>query len=386
VSAAPSLDSSGQAVPAPPVLGADEAQALFERHSAAIYGYCFSRLGGREDAEDAVQTTFLNAFGALRRGVVPEYESAWLHKIAENVCCGRHRSAGRRLEVVHDPMTIADGAPAAERHHDELFGLDEALERMAPRQRHALLLREWKGLSYREIGQELRLSPAAVETLLFRARRSLARNLQVGSLIPWLKSLLSGSAAIKAAAAAGVVVAGVSLGGDVPVQRNAARPAAAVRATVVSTASRDRARPPGPTLGSPAKLTRAQEGTAPGQVEGRTGPAERAARPTQSPRTDPVASTPGGEAQPPEKRRAPSPSMPTPPSQPGPAPSPPPVSLPVQTPPPPTLPELPPLPSLPSLPPTPALPSLPPPPTVPRAPELPAVAETPELPQLPEVP
>jgi RNA polymerase sigma factor (sigma-70 family) len=41
-------------------------------------------------------------------------------------------------------------------------------------QRQALLLREWRGFSYREIAEELGLSQAAVETLLFRARRSLA--------------------------------------------------------------------------------------------------------------------------------------------------------------------------------------------------------------------
>src|SRR5581483_10326320 len=61
--------------------------------------------------------------------------------------------------------------------HDELFGLDHALRQMPLQQRRALLLREWQGLSYREIGEALGLSQAAVETLLFRARRSLAEGL-----------------------------------------------------------------------------------------------------------------------------------------------------------------------------------------------------------------
>ena len=395
MSAAPSLDPSGQAAPAAPALGVDAAQALFERHSAAIYGYCFSRLGRREEAEDAAQTTFLNAFRALRRGVVPEYESAWLHKIAENVCHGRHRSSGRRLEVVQDPTVIAEGAPAVEPARDELFGLDEALERMAPRQRRALLLREWKGLSYREIGQELRLSPSAVETLLFRARRSLARNLQVGTLIPWLKSLLSGSAGVKAAATATVVVAGVSLGGDAPLER-ATRPAAVPAAIPASSAPR----PVASVERSDSheqRVGRAEPRAASVPRAGRKGKQDGRSRPSSSPRGDvsrapvpvdaepgsptPAPAAPSHPAAPPSPRTAPSlPAVPSPSVSLPPTPATPPPLLPELRPP-----QLPPLPELPGLPPILPPPALPPPPTLPQLPPLPP-PELPELPLLPKKP
>jgi RNA polymerase sigma factor (sigma-70 family) len=394
VSAAPSLDPSGQPAPAPPALGADSVHALFERHSAAIYGYCYNRLGGREEAEDAVQTTFLNAFRALRRGVVPEYESAWLHKIAENVCHGRHRSARRRLEVVQDPTTIAEAAPAAQAGSDELFGLDQALEQMAPRQRRALLLREWRGLSYREIGQELRLSPGAVETLLFRARRSLARNLQVGSLIPWLKSVVSGSAAVKAAAAAGVVVAATAtLGGDAPIRRDARPTPSAVR-PAVATPTSDEAGSSAPGA-APTSEPSAQTPAAGRRVRP-TGRA-RATKPRTPPKADqPGQPTPAGEvpgaatpvAEAPTHTAAPSTRQP-PATLPGlPSPPPPPGSLPVQIPPAPPPPSLPELPQLPQLPQVPGLPPLPPPalPPPPPLPQLPAVPEVPKLPELPQPP
>ena len=81
-------------------------------------------------------------------------------------------------------------------------------------------MREWQGLSYREIAAELSLSEGAVETLIFRARRSLARKLDrsrgrvwgisnLGSALAWGKAALSGSAA-QVAAATLVVTAGVS--------------------------------------------------------------------------------------------------------------------------------------------------------------------------------
>jgi sigma-70-like protein len=49
---------------------------------------------------------------------------------------------------------------------------------MPENQRRAILLREWQGLTYREISAELGLSQAAIETLIFRARRALAQGLE----------------------------------------------------------------------------------------------------------------------------------------------------------------------------------------------------------------
>jgi RNA polymerase sigma-70 factor (ECF subfamily) len=54
-------------------------------------------------------------------------------------------------------------------------GVGEALAALPERQRRALLLREWRRLSYAEIAQELGVPPAAVGPLLYRARRSLAK-------------------------------------------------------------------------------------------------------------------------------------------------------------------------------------------------------------------
>jgi RNA polymerase sigma factor (sigma-70 family) len=149
---------------------------LFERHQRKILAFCHQQLGNREEAEDAAQITFMNAFRGLRRGTSPEFESAWLYKIAQNVCLTKQRLSYRRsrLEAPSDFELIEELVPAREGESDELFGLTSALRVLPEQQRRALLLREWKGLSYREIASEMRLSQAAVETLLFRARRSLA--------------------------------------------------------------------------------------------------------------------------------------------------------------------------------------------------------------------
>ena len=205
-------------------------QGLYERHAAKIQSYCHHQLGSREEAEDAVQTTFMNAFRALGRGVVPESEAAWLFKIAENVCLSRRRSSWRRgrIESPSDFDVIEEIVPGPSRQRDELIGIEDALASMPEQQRRAILLREWQGLSYREVAEELEISQSAVETLIFRARRSLAQGLEqpelikkpkrkglrralhaldLGTLVAAVKTVLAGSAAVKATAAAVAVTA-----------------------------------------------------------------------------------------------------------------------------------------------------------------------------------
>ena len=190
---------------------------LYQQYGKQIYAYCLHQLRSREEAEDAVQTTFLNAFRGLQRGTTTRFEQAWLYKIAANVCIARRSSSGRRLrlEAPDDFEMLEEIVPSGSASAGdtlELMGLDEALEQMPENQRRAILLREWQGLSYREIAAELELSQGAVEMLIFRARRTLASALEepavpkrrvgkaktgfsFGSLLAALKGLFSAGVA-----------------------------------------------------------------------------------------------------------------------------------------------------------------------------------------------
>jgi DNA-directed RNA polymerase specialized sigma24 family protein len=98
-----------------------------------VFAFCVNRLGSRDEAEDAVQSTFLNAHRALQRGVTPEVEIAWLFKIAHNVCLTRRRSSHRRgrIESASDLQSMQDVIPAPQRESsDELMGLTDALAGM----------------------------------------------------------------------------------------------------------------------------------------------------------------------------------------------------------------------------------------------------------------
>jgi RNA polymerase sigma factor (sigma-70 family) len=359
MSAAPSIPESSA------TLEAAQAGLLYERYSSKILGYCRRRLPSREEAEDAVQHTFLNAYRSLRTGVVPHAEAAWLYKIAENVCHERRRSAWRRsrIEIVSDDGELREAVAAPAGEHDELAGLADALAELTPNQRRAILLREWQGLSYREIAEELETTEAAIETLLFRARRSLARKLDrsrgrvwsglnLGSLVAYGKSLFGG-AALKIAAATVVVAAGATLaapslrhdvvggGSPAPAPKLAltSAPASLQAPAVSAVPSRTR---PGASSARADKATgrtATPRGSAPAAkptgAHSGTIPAPVAAAPVQAAVSSPVPVT------------APSPPLPVQVEVP---------PVPVQVPPvvPPVT-----LPTLPSLPPLPALPKLP---------------------------
>ncbi len=210
--------------------GALATSELYERYSGQVFGFCLNQLGSREDAEDAVQTTFMNAFRGLARGIVPEAEQAWLFKIAHNVCLSRRRSSWRRgrVEAPNNMEVLQEVIPAKEPVADELIRLQEVLEQMPEPQRRAILLREWQGLSYREVAEELGVSQAAVETLIFRARRSLAAGLEeapdtrrwrkrlrrgadVGGVLAFVKAMVGGGGAAAVKIATVVALTGAAV-------------------------------------------------------------------------------------------------------------------------------------------------------------------------------
>jgi RNA polymerase sigma-70 factor (ECF subfamily) len=157
---------------------AEGATELFARYSAGVYRYCLGRLGSPEEAEDALQLTYLNAWRSLKRGFEPQQPRPWLFQIAANVCATSLRSklGGTRLEL-RDPSALDELAGSGGPGNEELLGLSQALRDLPSRQRRAIVLRDWHGLSYDEIAAEMAVSDAAVETLLFRARNKVATTL-----------------------------------------------------------------------------------------------------------------------------------------------------------------------------------------------------------------
>jgi RNA polymerase sigma factor (sigma-70 family) len=174
----------------PPLEQRIERDSSFERlyrlHRRDVYGAVLRDVRDPAEAEDVTQIAFLNAYRAMRKGQEPEKPRAWLVTIARNVIRRRYREVMRRhQEVSLDPeIAVAhedvDGPTAGE--------ITAAIRRLPETQQRVILLREIQGHSYTEIAEEMDLSLAAVETLIFRARRSLSSALEVADRVPATQS------------------------------------------------------------------------------------------------------------------------------------------------------------------------------------------------------
>lgn len=149
---------------------------LYRRHGSEVYRYALAVLGNHADAEDVMQTTFLNAYRSLEQGVRPRKPSNWLLTIASNAIKQRFRQELARPRQVELDDRLADAS--GDDDGPTVGELLTALSRIPPQQRQAIVLREFEGRSYNEIANILGVTTSALETLLFRARRSLAEELE----------------------------------------------------------------------------------------------------------------------------------------------------------------------------------------------------------------
>lgn len=161
---------------------------LVEAYSTPVYRLALKMLADPQEAEDALQTTFLKAFQHL-----PEFEgrsslSTWLYRIAANEALMALRR--RRPELPLDeepeegplarPFQFADWGQLPER--ELLSGeakkkLDLAIQKLPEKLRVVFLLRDVEGLSIKETSEALDLTETAVKTRLLRARLHLREQL-----------------------------------------------------------------------------------------------------------------------------------------------------------------------------------------------------------------
>jgi RNA polymerase sigma-70 factor (TIGR02960 family) len=168
--------------------------AVTERHRRELHVHCYRMLASFDEAEDAVQETFLKAWRG-RSGFEGDTQfRAWLYRIATNVCLDMLRHSSRRTagssfaevpwiqpypDLLLDQAAPSDEQPEAlviERETISLAFL-AALQVLPPRQRAALIARDVLGWSARETASALGTSVAAANSALQRARTKMQSHL-----------------------------------------------------------------------------------------------------------------------------------------------------------------------------------------------------------------
>lgn len=167
---------------------------LVANYQDRIVGIFCHLLGNKEAAEDLAQEVFLRVYRSRANYQAKAKFSTWLFRIANNLASNARRNKGRRKEVNLNPQ---DSGPLGMRPEEQLLmeksglmparqiGLKEtqavvreALGTLNERQQMAVLLHKFEGMSYADIGAAMKLSEAAVKSLLSRARDNLRVQLE----------------------------------------------------------------------------------------------------------------------------------------------------------------------------------------------------------------
>nr|WP_303652432.1 sigma-70 family RNA polymerase sigma factor [Paludisphaera mucosa] len=169
-------------------------EAMVARYQDRLVGVLFHIVGKLEEAEDLSQDVFLRVYKA-RKGYRPKAKfSTWLFTIANNLAVNHARSKGRKPSTPIGAGYSADDSRAespayavpgrektasAQMRQVELSEVvREALAVLNEDQKMAVLLNKFEEMSYAEIGQVMNRSPAAVKSLLARARNELRERLE----------------------------------------------------------------------------------------------------------------------------------------------------------------------------------------------------------------
>ena len=160
-------------------------EALYSRYHRRIHAYVMGMVKDHGRAEDVTQEVFVSALRRMRDTERPIAFKPWIYEIAKNACIDQFRRS-RRVEEVslqadeglapsdYGRLVGSDPTPdAAVAAKQDLGNLCGAFGGLSDTHHEILVMREFEGMSYREIGDRLGMSRPAVESTLFRARRRL---------------------------------------------------------------------------------------------------------------------------------------------------------------------------------------------------------------------
>lgn len=156
-----------------PAEGVLEFEEAYERHARSLYGTALRMLGRREDAEDAMQETFLT-FHRHRRELDPVQLGGWLRRVMVNHCIDRIRRRGRRPEEGwnEEVQGRSAGTPTSR------IDLKDAVARLPERARMVFLLHDVEGFRHHEVAEVMGITEGGSKSQLWRARGLLRGRLE----------------------------------------------------------------------------------------------------------------------------------------------------------------------------------------------------------------
>ena len=164
--------------------------ALVEKHKKLVYGTVFRLVRNQNDAEDLFQEVFLEVYRSVHHLRNENDLSGWLYKISYNKSISflRRKNPAKAnpendekspLNIVQAQLKFAEKeTPVDKMEQDEARKiLFLAIDRLPEMQKKVLLMHKFEDVSHHEIGLNLNLSQASVESLIYRAKYNLRKSL-----------------------------------------------------------------------------------------------------------------------------------------------------------------------------------------------------------------
>jgi RNA polymerase sigma factor (sigma-70 family) len=150
-------------------------EAIVEQFAPMVFRLISRFFRTREDVEDLAQDVFMKVFARIDQVRPDENFPGWLARVTVNTCYDELRKARRRKVAMETYGPEVATEPAVAPAEPDLFGKARlAVERLDPKLRIPLLLKEVEELSIEEIARNMGLTETNVKVRLFRARKKLA--------------------------------------------------------------------------------------------------------------------------------------------------------------------------------------------------------------------
>lgn len=160
-------------------IDAAQFEALYRSEVRDLYAYVGRRLAG--DPEDVVAETFAVAWRRRHEMPAPVFRRPWLFGVARTLVLAQHRERGEEAEAVREAAGPAPGEPVPET--ESVRAVREAMARLGEADREVVRLATWERLTSAEIAVALGIRPGAARVRLHRARRALANDPALVSLM-----------------------------------------------------------------------------------------------------------------------------------------------------------------------------------------------------------
>ena len=169
-------------------LNGDQAawEEIVRLHWRKVFNIAYKFVGRHDLAEDLTQDVFLKLFKSLDTFDRRANFQTWLISVSRNLCIDHYRSVRKERETVNRDIDPAELAPVSAdksayallETRDRVQMLREALDKLPPTLRTAVMLRDIQEFSYQEIVTQLKLPEGTVKSRINRGRTELARQIQ----------------------------------------------------------------------------------------------------------------------------------------------------------------------------------------------------------------